>query len=764
MGNVFCPPGGEDDDRHHGGAASALSSSHHHHHPPPTSPAADPTTTLLVRRDSSPLPHLHQSITLRERRGADPYEHYEALAVIGFGSMGSVTRVRKRPEKEGGSARARNVDPCAGCLNHPTWGRCARRFVRAKRAACEAVEPLVGETCRDGGKRGKSGGGGLASGGLASVWPGTAAAAAAGGKSDAGASAAAGGANHSSGRAGKKRTKRVLFEALSSMTGASTRSGSGDGGGGMFGRRRRGGGGNTTSYEAAHLALKSIHLARVRHQAEEFLDELRNEVAILRSLDHPFVVRALETFEHRRQLYVVMELCTGGDLYARDPYGEEEAARISRMILSAVAYMHERNVVHRDLKYENIMFANHGPQSEIKIIDYGLSKKFGPDEQYFRDGVGTIYTMAPQVLEGKYTSACDLWSVGCITYALLSSQVPFYANKRRKLVEQIKKGKYDFKGRRWSVVSRQAKDFVADLLQVDPDVRPTADEARKSLWLNRSFADTVRLSDDMDDNVGSSIYNFSKYNQLQKLALMVVAHKSSSEEIGFLRKAFQQYDKGAAGVITRSEFRSCLVNYGYSNEELDRMFEAVDIDATGFIRYTEFLAATIEVHGAINEERLAEAFDRLDSDDSGYISADNLRSILGDEIPQADINRILQESAIENDKKISYDEFLSLWDVDQERQRENALRSVMARKAKESAASLSSFAPTSESSTPSDNRSGDDSSSRSQIGLSIDSTRYAGRSSAREPSNAGARPNLPTILSPSVQPTEAPAEPASLLI
>uniref|UniRef100_A0A7R9W389 Protein kinase domain-containing protein n=1 Tax=Pseudictyota dubia TaxID=2749911 RepID=A0A7R9W389_9STRA len=177
-------------------------------------------------------------------------------------------------------------------------------------------------------------------------------------------------------------------------------------------------------------------------------------------------------------------------------------------------------------------------------------------------------------MEGNYTSACDLWSVGVITYALLSSQVPFFANKRRVLIEKIKKGKFDFKGRRWKYVTQQAKDFVSDLLQVDPEVRPTADEARKSLWLNRTFTQTVRVSDEMEGDVSASIYNFSNYSQLQKLALMIVAHKSSSDEIGFLRKAFEKYEKGA-GVISKSEFQTCLVDYGYSTEELDRMFEAV---------------------------------------------------------------------------------------------------------------------------------------------------------------------------------------------
>lgn len=87
-----------------------------------------------------------------------------------------------------------------------------------------------------------------------------------------------------------------------------------------------------------------------------------------------------------------------------------------------------------------------------------------------------------------------------------------------------------------------------------------------------------------------------------------------------------------------------------------------DLDGTGIIRYTEFLAATIEAHGAIDEGRLAEAFDRLDSDDSGFISVDNLSSILGDQFPVDEINSILKESSLTCDNKVSYPEFLAMWE------------------------------------------------------------------------------------------------------
>lgn len=104
-------------------------------------------------------------------------------------------------------------------------------------------------------------------------------------------------------------------------------------------------------------------------------------------------------------------ISSGGDLYARDPYTEAEAARILSSILSAVAYMHSRNFVHRDLKFENVLFANTSPMSEIKLIDFGLSKVY-QDNRKLADIVGTVYTMAPEVLMGEHTQKADMWSIG----------------------------------------------------------------------------------------------------------------------------------------------------------------------------------------------------------------------------------------------------------------------------------------------------------------------------------------------------------------
>lgn len=143
-------------------------------------------------------------------------------------------------------------------------------------------------------------------------------------------------------------------------------------------------------------------------------------------------------------------------------------------------------------------------------------------------------------------------------------------------MEQILECRYDFAGRRWKRVSKQAKAFVEDLLVENPDERLTAEQASGCSWLNRRFAATVRgPTDEEMESTKSSLTSYVNYHKLKKLALMVVAHKSTSEEIGILRKVFERYDKSRNGTISQDEFKVALESYGYSDEEVARMFDGL---------------------------------------------------------------------------------------------------------------------------------------------------------------------------------------------
>lgn len=427
----------------------------------------------------------------------------------------------------------------------------------------------------------------------------------------------------------------------------------------MFGKKKSAFVDTSSSVRASvhntDYALKTIQLSRI---SDEFVEELRNEIDILRSLDHPNIVKAFEVFENKRQIYIVMESCSGGDLYARNPYSEKEAAKIVAKLLSAVAFMHSSNVCHRDLKFENIMFESLEKNAEIKVIDFGLSKKFIPGHK-MSEGVGTIYTMAPQVLQGVYTSQADLWSIGVIAYMLLSSSKPFYARKRRYTIDKIMRCDYNFNGPGWKHVSKEGISFVSALIKLNPKQRLTAEQALEHRWLSTEFPLSDRAPDEefMKD-VHNNMISYRGTSEFKKMALMIIAHKSSTAEILRLRQAFDQYDSSNDGTITLDEFKEALAKFSYTEEEIENIFQSVDVDKSGTIHYTEFLAATLEVHGHIEEDRLAEAFDRLDADDTGYISKKNLRSILGSDYTADLVDNLMQEADTNKDGQISFQEFL----------------------------------------------------------------------------------------------------------
>jgi len=413
-------------------------------------------------------------------------------------------------------------------------------------------------------------------------------------------------------------------------------------------------------------ALKSIILSRV---SDEFVEELRNEISILQKLDHPNIVKAFEVYETKINIYVVLQHCSGGDLYRRAPYSEKQSAKIVGKLLSAIAHMHDHNVCHRDIKFENIMFESQDPDAEIKLIDFGLSKVYSPEKKFMTAGVGTIYTMAPQVLKGVYTSQADLWSIGVVSYMLLSNTKPFYGKKRQHVVSKILKGEFKFYSEKWKEVTDESKRFVKSLIKVNSSERLNATEALAHPWLAIQFSISERGPEQtVMNSVHESIAAYGGVSDFKKMALMVIAHQSTTEEIADLRKAFDVYDTGNNGTISFEEFRAAMQsasNGKYSDEDVQKIFDSVDTGHDNEIYYLEFLAATIEARGRITEERLADAFDRLDCDDSGTISRENFKSILGKEYSDEKVDEFLREVDEDGDGVISFKEFMKYFHKDQ---------------------------------------------------------------------------------------------------
>lgn len=169
------------------------------------------------------------------------------------------------------------------------------------------------------------------------------------------------------------------------------------------------------------------------------------------------------------------------------------------------------------------MFENKNDEAEIKVIDFGLSKKFLNSQiGIMHEGVGTLYSMAPQVLQGVYTSQADMWSVGVITYMLLASHRPFYNKRRKVMIDKIMRADYNFEKDYWMSVSDEAKDMIDHLLVLDPKKRMDATKALKHKWLSNEFSLSDRRPDQLTaDAVTDNLINYKETTQLKKIALNV---------------------------------------------------------------------------------------------------------------------------------------------------------------------------------------------------------------------------------------------------
>ena len=354
------------------------------------------------------------------------------------------------------------------------------------------------------------------------------------------------------------------------------------------------------SRHTERYALKSIQLRLVE---KIYLEELRNEIDVLRDLDHPNIVKAYEVYESKSNIYIVMEYCSGGDLYARAPYTEGQAVPVISQLCSAIGFMHKHGVVHRDLKVENVMYESKEPTAKIKLLDFGLSKKFVPGTRgIMHEWAGTVYTMSPQVLNGTYNYKADIWSIGVLAFLLLADEKPFKGKDKQDVMQNIKKVKYNFKAHKWDSISQDAKDFVSSLLVYDADDRPTANEALQHPWLakansnsrrssssslqNLPLGGTRRDSHELMKDVNDCIMAYKGASELKKIAAVIVAHKSSAAEILEIRQAFDKYDRAKDGQISMEEFKLALAEFNYSDEELNDMFSKMvrDCATTCFIR------------------------------------------------------------------------------------------------------------------------------------------------------------------------------------
>ncbi|MBA0687962.1 hypothetical protein Goari_005775 [Gossypium aridum] len=345
----------------------------------------------------------------------------------------------------------------------------------------------------------------------------------------------------------------------------------------------------STSFE---YACKSI--CKRKLLSKEDVEDVRREIQIMHHLaGHKNIVTIKGAYEDTLYVHIVMELCSGGELFdriiERGHYTERKAAALTKIIVGVVEACHSLGVMHRDLKPENFLLVNKDDDFSLKAIDFGLSVFFKPG-QIFTDVVGSPYYVAPEVLLKHYGPEADVWTAGVILYILLSGVPPFWAETQQGIFDTVLKGNIDFDSDPWPVISDSAKDLIRKMLCSQPSERLTAHEVydhvemhkvatllhpgmlRSKLldiiffvnclghpWISQNGVAPDRA---LDPAVLSRLKQFSAMNKLKKMALRVIAESLSEEEIAGLREMFTAMDTDNSGAITFDELKAGLRRYG----------------------------------------------------------------------------------------------------------------------------------------------------------------------------------------------------------
>ncbi|KAJ8260265.1 hypothetical protein GJAV_G00178980 [Gymnothorax javanicus] len=229
-----------------------------------------------------------------------------------------------------------------------------------------------------------------------------------------------------------------------------------------------------------HFALKCV---RKKHLSAKLLE---NEIAVLWRIKHENVIALEDFYEGETHYYLVMQLVFGGDLFDRildrGVYAEKEARKVIQQVLQTVSYLHQNSIVHRDLKPENLLYYSQEEDSKIMISDFGLSKM--DDLCAMSTTCGTPGYVAPEVLARKpYGKSVDCWSIGVITYILLCGYPPFYEDSETELFFKVLKAEYEFDSPFWDGISQSAKDFIRNMMQKNPNMRYSTEEALRHPWI-----------------------------------------------------------------------------------------------------------------------------------------------------------------------------------------------------------------------------------------------------------------------------------------
>ena len=412
-------------------------------------------------------------------------------------------------------------------------------------------------------------------------------------------------------------------------------------------------------------AIKTVNKSKLKGDISMF----KNELDMLRFSDHPNIVQFFEIYQDNANYYFVMEYCQGGDiacLIEKTGALEEVVARkIVYQALLAINNLHSCGIVHRDVKADNFLFTTSDLNSPLKLIDFGLSKRFQPGAK-MTTMVGTPLYVAPEIVDKRgYTEKCDIWSIGVVMYMILAANFPFRGNNNNELFERIRKGEYSMlASKQLLACSQEGKLFLKRLLERNSSRRYSARAALRDPWFTQLNIERNDLGKAViSKDLLQKLQKFKEMNTFSKevIRLLVMLH-DDDPQVQNLKHAFFYIDLLNNGFVDKPELKKIFEEHSeaISIKEVEEIILSLGIRTKRVISYTSFLTATVQSSFYLNDDYLEEVFKRFDLDQDNLISIEDITESFarfGVELHKSYIKTMIEEFG--SREKISFKDFVS---------------------------------------------------------------------------------------------------------
>lgn len=440
------------------------------------------------------------------------------------------------------------------------------------------------------------------------------------------------------------------------------------------------------------FACKSIATSRCRQEAE-IVEKILEELTKIREWNHPNILNVNRVFVSKRNLWIVTDLCTGGDLWSHvDTNVELDVVDVLEQVLNGLAYLHKnQTTLHGDVCMENILYEHVSSNGGIKLIDFALFRKFGRGKLCWKV-CGADYAAAPEAVvnDGKvgnyYTRHSDMWSVGVVAYCLLSGgSLPFGTDYELDM-KRLETASFEF-GDEFDVrqVSERGKTFCTNCLQRLPEKRWNAGQALEFVheWMsNLEASELLRVPKDSPpvpppssmkkiSSTGSlrGLQEFGLYGDLKNRVLTTMAATMPKSKIVELKRDLMtNHDQDGTGLITLKQVRNAMKRMhkeqgdacGLTKEDLKEMFKGGCFyqENWGMVEMERFLDGVLELKGMMAHEQLQKAFDRVDSQGNDHVTIDEAERLLRPHCTDDYVDDMMQASGCDNGGSVYYDTLL----------------------------------------------------------------------------------------------------------